>query len=166
MNMWTAIADERRRLADDLASLRPHDWTRPTVCHPWDVKAVGAHLILPFEVSKPRFALHVIRNKRDIPKTIIQLSAKVNAARTTDQIVASLRSNADSKWKPPGTGPDVPLGEIVVHGQDIRRAVGIKSVVAADIVTTLLDAIGDPTIRADYAERISFADANANGGAK
>ncbi len=166
MNMWTAIANERRRLADDLASLRPHDWTRPTVCHPWDVKAVAAHLILPFEVSKPRFALHVIRNKRNVAKTVIELSAKVNATRTTDQIVASLRSNADSMWKPPGTGPVVPLGEIVVHGQDIRRAIGIATLVPTDVVTALLDAVGDPSIRADYAQRISPADVAVNGGAE
>ena len=162
MDIWTAIAQERRRLANDLDALTDQDWNRPTVCSDWNVKAVAAHLVLPFEVSKPRFALNVIRNRRDVPKTIRLLSAKVDAANTPEQIVEKLRSNADSKWKPPGVGAEVPLGEIVVHAQDIRRATGNNQPVPDEIVQLLLPAIEDPVIRADYAHRIGHQLAKAS----
>ena len=154
MDMWNAIADERRALVRDLKNLTEDDWKAPTVCAPWDVKAVVAHVVLPFEVSKPTFMFNVLRNGRDVPKTIRLLSARVNQAMTRQELVASLEKNANSKWKPPRVGPEVPLGEIVVHGQDIRRAIGMQREVPPDIASALLAAIDDSTIRADYQARI------------
>ncbi len=64
--MWAAVAAERHRLASELESLPESAWSGPTVCSEWTVKQVGSHLILPFMVSKPRFALRMIRNRRDL----------------------------------------------------------------------------------------------------
>ena len=33
---------------------------------------------------------------------------------------------ADSRFTPPGLGPQAPLTDVVVHGQDIRRPLGIS----------------------------------------
>lgn len=41
-------------------------------------------------------------------------------ARSHRQLAAALRANADSRFKPPGLGPEAPLTDAVVHGLDIR----------------------------------------------
>lgn len=38
-------ADEYQRVADQLRSLSAPDWSRPTACSDWDVRAVATHLL-------------------------------------------------------------------------------------------------------------------------
>lgn len=156
MDIWEMIASERLRLARDLGTLEGRDWALPTVCEQWDVKTVAAHTVLPFNMSKPKFMLTMVKNRGDAAKTVDELSTKLAFAVSTAEIISSLRENADSKWTPPKAGPEVPLSEIVVHGQDIRGAVGIASGVPDAIAEMLLREI-DPTLRQDYAHRISAA---------
>jgi len=153
MDMWSAIADERRRLADDLETLSPAQWQMPTVCDLWDVKTTATHVVLPFVMSKPVFIFTALKNKRDIPKTVNQLTLKMNERLTTDQIIAELRKNAESKWAPPGTDVTVPFAEIVVHASDIRRATGLTTSSPPAVIATLLDALEDDQLRADYERR-------------
>jgi uncharacterized protein (TIGR03083 family) len=40
-----AAEEEYRRLDRQLATFGPEDWSRPTDCAPWDVRAVVAHLV-------------------------------------------------------------------------------------------------------------------------
>lgn len=42
--LWSTVRTERLRLADDLETLEPADWARPTLCGTWDVEDVVAHL--------------------------------------------------------------------------------------------------------------------------
>lgn len=41
----TLAATEYQRVADQLATLAPHDWSRPTCCDGWDVRAMAGHLL-------------------------------------------------------------------------------------------------------------------------
>ncbi|MFC7572105.1 maleylpyruvate isomerase N-terminal domain-containing protein [Klenkia terrae] len=42
--LWRAAARERAALADDLATLTPEQWRRPSLCRGWGVEEVVAHL--------------------------------------------------------------------------------------------------------------------------
>jgi len=57
-----AIRRERLGLVDWLRQLSPSDWNRPSLCAGWTVKHVVAHLVTPFEVSVPAFALSIARH--------------------------------------------------------------------------------------------------------
>lgn len=46
-------ATEYQRFADLLRALRPADWTRPTDCPGWDVRAVAAHALGMVEMASP-----------------------------------------------------------------------------------------------------------------
>jgi len=44
-------ATEYERFADQLRTLTPEDWTRPTACSAWDVRAMVAHVVGMAEMS-------------------------------------------------------------------------------------------------------------------
>lgn len=153
-SIWDTIATERRRLADELEHLTADQWSAQSPCEAWTVREVAAHLVMPFEIATPRFVFTFLKNRRDLDRTAIELTARVDRAKSIDDIVATLRANAENRWTPPGFGAEVPLGEIVVHGQDIRRALGLDHGLAEETIAMTLDGTEDPERRADYARRI------------
>ena len=50
ISMRLAVA-EYQRFADLLRALRPGDWTRPTDCPGWDVRAMAAHALGMVEMA-------------------------------------------------------------------------------------------------------------------
>lgn len=163
--IWAAVAAERRRLADELEGLTEAEWTTPTQCAAWTVEGLAAHLITPFEISTPRFLLTMARNRFGFDATMVELSARVAARHTRSDLVAKLRANAENRWTPPRSGPEVVLTEIVVHGQDIRRPLGRDCPVPPETVDAALRVVEDPSIQADYADRVGTASgADASGG--
>ena len=43
-DQWTLVAAERGAIADDVAGLRPEQWTTETLCPSWTVRDVVAHM--------------------------------------------------------------------------------------------------------------------------
>lgn len=43
--LWRLAEDEYRRFSELLGSLRPDEWSRPTDCERWDVRAVALHVL-------------------------------------------------------------------------------------------------------------------------
>lgn len=154
MTIWNTIAIERRRIADELETFTDEQWATPTTCDGWNVEDVAAHLIMPFEVSTPRFGLAMLKHRGNFDKVMIDLTARVKAKNSRSDVIAKLRANADNQWTPPGAGPEAPLGEVVVHGQDIRRALGLGHNIPAETIELTITGMKDADLRANYAERI------------
>lgn len=152
--LWATVAAERRRLADDLDALSGDQWVKPSQCEGWSIEALVAHLITPFEVSIPRFALAMIKNRGDIDGAMVDLAERVAVRNSRTQMVAKLREAAESRWTPPRHGPETVLVEIIVHGQDIRRRLGIACPVPDETIDWALDTVSDEAARADYRARI------------
>ncbi len=154
--MWERIAAERRRLADDLEQLAPEQWEAQSQCEAWTVRQVAAHLVMPFEVSNPQFFLAMIRHRFNFDKVAILKSNEIADRMSNAEIIQALRDNAENHWTPPapGMGAEIVLGEIVVHGQDIRNAVGIESTVPTDTVEMALSGIKKDDVRRDYRRRV------------
>lgn len=68
-------AVENQRFADHLRRLERHQWTQPTDCPLWDVKAVVAHIVgsAAGQASPSEFARQVIKGRplraRSAPST-------------------------------------------------------------------------------------------------
>lgn len=154
MTIWTTIATERRRLADDLETLTDEQWAAQSACAGWTVEDVAAHVILPFEVSTPRFGLAMMKHRGNFDRVMVDLTARVRARNSRAEIISKLRANAESKWTPPGGGPESPLGEVVVHGQDIRRPLGLDHDIPAETIELTITGMKDESLRIDYARRI------------
>ena len=113
-------ADERRALADQLATLTPQQQATRSLCAAWSVHDVAAHLIMPMEVSVPRVVLAVLLAGGNFDRANERITRRL-AQRPFAEVVDVLRRKADSRFTPPGSGPEAPLVDVLVHGLDIRR---------------------------------------------
>lgn len=137
--VFPLVAIERRRLADTLEGLSDVQWTAPSLCSGWRVREVAAHLVWPTETPLPKILLQLALAGFDFAK-VADRAAKADDRSGAD-LIAALRRNADSRFKPPGMGPEAPLTDVVVHGLDIRMPLDLDttvSEVAAPIVLGFL----------------------------
>ncbi|WP_018177811.1 maleylpyruvate isomerase family mycothiol-dependent enzyme [Jongsikchunia kroppenstedtii] len=136
--VYTAIADERRRLADLLSELTAEQWDTPSLCGDWSVRDVAAHLVVPLIMGVREFMPILLRARGNFDRSNVIAAQRV-VEQHGPQLPELLAQHADSRFKPPGGGPRAPLTDILVHGQDIRRPLGIaRDVVDADRWRTVL----------------------------
>ncbi|GEA88994.1 maleylpyruvate isomerase family mycothiol-dependent enzyme [Cellulomonas cellasea] len=119
MDAFDEIADERRALAEQLAALTPEQQATRSLCVAWSVHDVLAHLIMPLEVSTPRVVLAVLLAGGSFHRANERVTRRL-AKRPFRDIVEVLHRKADTRFTPPGSGPEAPLLDVLVHGLDIR----------------------------------------------
>ncbi len=124
-DIWNWVHDERLGLAALLESLDEEQWRTPSLCQGWTVREVAGHLLTGPNVGMFKFMMMFARNRGDFDATMDRLAHQM-ATRPPTQIVADLRTIADDHWTPPGSGPEAPYTDLLVHGQDIRRPLGIQ----------------------------------------
>jgi uncharacterized protein (TIGR03083 family) len=120
---WSRIDLERHTLADQLASLDPEQWQTASLCTGLTVREVLAHLTVSGSLSPARWFAGVLRARFDFDKQVDQRLREElgdNPAKTLQRFRATVTSR---------TAPPLPklalLGEMVVHGEDIRRPLGL-----------------------------------------
>lgn len=135
--IWTTIAAERGALADDLANLTPPQWDLPSLCADWTVHDVVAHLAATASMNPPKFFLGIAKAGFNFDKFATGQLRKhrgPDPAATLDKF----RSLQNSTSAPPG--PKVSwLGEIVIHGADIRHPLGIPHRYPPEAVRQVID---------------------------
>jgi uncharacterized protein (TIGR03083 family) len=119
VDTFAEIADERRSLADRLSGLTDEQQATQSLCSEWSVRDVVAHLVVPLEVSTPKFVLAMLACRGNFDRANVRL-AREQARRPFDELTEVLRRKADSRFTPPGSGPEAPLTDLLVHGLDIR----------------------------------------------
>jgi uncharacterized protein (TIGR03083 family) len=124
MQVYEMIANERRALADVFDKLTPEQLRTPSLCDGWTVHDIAAHLIMPLKTGFPTIALSLIASRGDFDRANLKLTRR-HAARPITDLVDTLRREAAHRFTPPGTGPEASLTELLLHGQDIRRPLGI-----------------------------------------
>jgi len=117
-------ATERRTVADELQRLTRDQLATPSLCTEWTVHDIGAHLLMPLTVSTWSFALAMAKSLGNFDKANVALTGKV-AERPTADICSELRAQAEHPFTPPGFGLEAPLTDLLVHGEDFRRPLGI-----------------------------------------
>lgn len=137
MDVFTEIADERRQLADLLTGLNAAQQAAQSLCERWSVHDVAAHLITPLVVSIPRFAVTMLACRGDFDRANVRMTRQ-QARRPFDEVVDVLRRKADTRFTPPGAGPEAPLTDVLVHGLDIRWPLGLARDVPGDRMRTSL----------------------------
>ncbi|MGV9711882.1 maleylpyruvate isomerase family mycothiol-dependent enzyme [Gordonia sp. NPDC003424] len=141
--IFEAVADERRALAALLATLTPEQWQTPSLCAGWTVRDVAAHVTLPLVIPKWRFGLAMLRARGSFDRANIAMTRHVVSV-YGDSLPAILDERATSRFTPPGFGPPTPLTDIVVHGLDIRRPLGIDHRPTDDRQRAVLDFLVSP----------------------
>ncbi|MEL4356821.1 MULTISPECIES: maleylpyruvate isomerase family mycothiol-dependent enzyme [unclassified Luteococcus] len=152
MDLFSAIASERRSLADLLEPLTPDQQQAQSLCSEWTVKQVAAHLVMPMEVGMFGFMTAMLRHRGNFDAANDAL-AKKQAQRPFPEIVQILRDKADHRFTPPGQGPEAPLTDVIVHGLDITTPLGLSHPIPDEHLVVTWDYLAEPSPKARAASR-------------
>jgi uncharacterized protein (TIGR03083 family) len=138
MDTWEMIRAERAALAGDLAALPADAWDKPSLLPGWTVRDVVAHMIATARMTPPKFFAGMAGSGFRFNAFSDKNIARVKSGRTDADLVAEFRAAVDARTAPPG--PSVSwLGETVVHGNDVSRALGGYRAHPAEHVTAVAE---------------------------
>lgn len=123
-SIWPTIHAERQALADDLAELTAEQWTTRSLCSEWNVHEMLAHQLATAKMTPLRF----FRNFAAAGFNFTKFSARqvaIESAGGPAATLAAFRAAEPRETAPPGPKESW-LGEAIVHGEDIRRPLGIR----------------------------------------
>ena len=135
--IWTTIAAERGALADDLANLTPGQWDAPSLCVGWTVRDIVAHLSATASLSPATFFVNMAKAGFNFDRFANGQIAK-HRGPDPAATLGEFRELRDSTSAPPGPKTSW-LGEVIVHGEDARRPLGIPHTYSPDAVREVLD---------------------------
>jgi uncharacterized protein (TIGR03083 family) len=137
-------------LVELLASLTPSQWNAPSLCAGWRVRDVVSHLLMPYELSTPRFLAGLVAHRFDFDR--MAGAWVLRDHRPAEELIAALTTHG--RFRVPGAGPEGELTHLVVHGLDIAyplaRAYGIPSSTA----DATLDHLFTPRARGLVGDRL------------
>jgi uncharacterized protein (TIGR03083 family) len=128
---------ERASLSEFLDTLGPEQWTAPTWCDKWNVQELVAHLTAAGNITAPHFFGGFVKAGFNFDKTI-ETDLLNYSGGTPADVKARYDKIINSNRKPPGPAY-VALGEIMVHGEDIRRSQGAKGEHDPEYLVTLAE---------------------------
>jgi uncharacterized protein (TIGR03083 family) len=134
---WAMIHDERARVADMLEGLSSEQWTLDTLCEGWDVQMVAAHMMNAGEQTTSKFFGGLLSNGMRF-NVMMDRQAHSSARLAPKEIVERIRARTTTTNKPPAAAMAM-LGEVVVHGNDIRQPLGIDDDSSTDAKLACLD---------------------------
>lgn len=136
-DIWPKVHEERAALGEFLRGLSPGQWDAPSLCTGWRVRDVVAHLISTAEMTPASFfrgfAASGFRFGAFSAKNIARF-----ASCTPSELTERFEASASRTSGPPGPAL-TPLGEVLVHSEDISRAIGLQRSHAPATVLTVLD---------------------------
>jgi len=133
---WAMIHAERKALAATLEELTTEQWNSPSLCAGWSVGFLAAHVLAGAEQTPGRFLGGMVTTGFRF-NALMEREARRRAQLSRQQIVDRLRQRTTTTNHPPAPVMAM-LGEVVVHGEDIRRPVGLPGTVADDAANACL----------------------------
>lgn len=120
---WPLVHAERAALAADLAGIGEEEWSTPSLCEGLSVREVLAHLTAGASMGPLRWLAGVVRCRFDFDRQVAMRLAE-QLGDTPAETLERFRRRVGGRTKPPLPVLAM-LGEAVVHGEDIRRPLGI-----------------------------------------
>ena len=134
---WSQIHAGRAALADTIEGLTPEQWQTPSLCAGWNVGMMAAHLLSSAEQTPGHFIGAMTTSGFSFNRAM-ERDIRARKDLTAPQIAERLRRRTTTTNKPPA--PTVAmLGEVVVHGEDLRRPAGLAAPVDAEAANACLD---------------------------
>jgi uncharacterized protein (TIGR03083 family) len=138
VNVHDAIADERRRIADLIVVLSPAQLATPSLCGDWTVQQVAGHLLAAVSASPGALLAALVTSGFRLHRANARLAVRT-AAQPVDELAEALRRNAGNPAKPPIVGYPGQLTDLQVHGQDMRRPLGLPHGLSLDRLRVSLE---------------------------
>jgi len=132
-SIWPAFHGECRALATDLKELSAEQWHTPSLCEGWDVEQVLAHLVATSKLTAANFVWQLARAGFRV-NVATERGIAAERRGGSAGLLASLGELERSTKAP--FGPKLSwLAELLIHGEDIRRPLGIGHSYPIDAVT-------------------------------
>jgi uncharacterized protein (TIGR03083 family) len=144
-------------LVELLESLTPSQWNAPSLCAGWRVRDVVSHVLMPYELTTPRFLAGLVAHRFDFDRMANAWALRDH--RSAAELTAALR--APGRFRVPGAGPEGELTHMVIHGLDIAYPLGRPYRIPAESADRTLDQLFTPKARglvgAGRLDGLSFA---------
>jgi uncharacterized protein (TIGR03083 family) len=134
---WELIHEERAAMVETWTTIADAQWSMPSWCKGWTTKQVAGHIVAAAEQTPLNFSKQLTRAgfKFDV---FTDRDAKRLGALSTDELIARLRARTSTTNHPPAPVMAM-LGEIVVHGEDIRRPLGIDHTISPEALVAVAE---------------------------
>ena len=136
-DLMPMIHAERASLSEFLGPLTPEQWAAPTLCDKWNVQELVGHLVAAANITAGHFFPGLVMSGFSFDK-FVDKDLRTFAAGTPAVVKQRFDGIITSTKKPPGPAY-VALGEVMVHGEDIRRALGAKGEHPSEHLVTLAE---------------------------
>jgi uncharacterized protein (TIGR03083 family) len=133
---WAMIHAERKVLADTIGGLTPEQWRSPSLCAGWTIGFLAAHVLAGAEQTPGRF-LRGMAGTGFRFSALMERDARRRGQLSPQQVAGRLRERTTTTNHPPAPVMAM-LGEVVMHGEDIRRPAGLPGTVADDAANACL----------------------------
>jgi uncharacterized protein (TIGR03083 family) len=133
--LWPRIHAERAALLADLEKLSDDQWASPSLCAGWSVQQLVGHMVSTTKSSPKGFVTEMVKNKFSFTAMAEKTSRALSTGTPADTL-ARYRASVDTTTVPPGPLESW-LGEALIHGEDIRRPLGIKRTYSTDDLMTV-----------------------------
>ncbi|WP_067449934.1 maleylpyruvate isomerase family mycothiol-dependent enzyme [Actinomadura macra] len=139
--IWAVVHAEREALIRDLEGLPAERWDTPSLCPGWDVHDVLAHLVDDAKTTRLGFFRRFAAARFDFDRYNDEAVARERADEP-QRTLASFRAVSHRTTSAP-VSKDTRLVEAFVHGEDIRRPLGLsRTYPVAHVVTALRYQLG------------------------
>ncbi len=151
--IWMHIHSERASMADTLAGLPAEAWATPSLCAGWSVQEMTAHILAAAEQTPANFYKELIAAGFRF-NVFTDRAAHRLGALSPPVLVDRLRARTTTTNHPPAPVMAM-LGEIVVHGEDIRRPLGIAHKAPEEALVAVADSYQKSNLLLGAKRRIS-----------
>ena len=150
---WRLIHAERAALADTLDGLSAEQWAVASLCGGWNVRLLAAHILAGAEQTGPHFMWGMAANGFRFNATVRRDAQRLGALPPAD-IVRRFRARTTTTNHPPAPVMAM-LGEVVVHGEDMRRPLGVRADPSPEATLACLDMYKTATFPVGGKKRIA-----------
>jgi uncharacterized protein (TIGR03083 family) len=134
---WKSAGRARRDFADLAAELDDEQWAAKTLCPGWTPQHVLGHLVWHIELTIPSLLGAMARSRFDFEKATDRAASEL-AKRPTQELLSTLRDQADKQSSIPGVAETGLVTDTAIHTQDVRRACGLPGTLSAESVLIAL----------------------------
>lgn len=134
---WSRIHTERRALVTDLEPLSDEQWATQSLCAQWSVHDVLGHMVATAKMTPPRFFAGLASSGFRFNSFTAAGVARETGGPPRETL-ARFKAQLNATTHPPGPITAM-VGEVVIHGEDIRRPLGIRREYPLETLVTVAD---------------------------
>jgi uncharacterized protein (TIGR03083 family) len=135
--LWPLIHTERQACAELVGGLDASQLSSPSLCRGWTVGDVAAHMIATGEMTVGGFYGKFLKAGFRFD-TMVDRDVSATRGTAAPELAERLGKTASTTNHPPGPVAAM-LGEAIVHGEDMRRPLGVPRQVPMEAVVKAAD---------------------------